>query len=244
MTRNPLFSDPSQRIAIAFARQSAKLRSAGLCSASREVLSVTGVGIALFTPDHPEHVCASSPAVEALEDLQFTTGTGPSRDAFDCGEIVEMPNLDDAAGSRWPSFVEMAEAKSIAAVFCFPLIVHGANVGVLSVYQRAEGSLTLSQRQDAIALVGIQAQTILSMQQPATSIGDEGLASAAVGYRAELYQASGMLAVQLRIPAAEALLRIRAHAFAHGQAVGAVAAEIVARRLRLPDDRPDDEGRN
>ena len=42
---------------------------------------------------------------------------------------------------------------------------------------------------------------------------------------------------------AEALLRIRAHAFAAGQAVGAVATEIVAHRLRLADDRPDLEGR-
>jgi len=58
-----------------------------------------------------------------------------------------------------------------------------------------------------------------------------------------LYQASGMVAVQLRIPASEALLRIRAHAFAAGQAVGAVATEIVAHRLRLADDRPDLEGR-
>jgi hypothetical protein len=49
--------------------------------------------------------------------------------------------------------------------------------------------------------------------------------------------------VQLRIPASEALLRIRAHAFAAGQAVGAVATEIVAHRLRLADDRPDLEGR-
>lgn len=56
---------------------------------------------------------------------------------------------------------------------------------------------------------------------------------AVVAYRAEIYQASGMVAVQLQIPPAEALLRIRAHAFAHDTPVSAVANEIVARRLRL-----------
>jgi hypothetical protein len=164
-----------------------------------------------------------------------------------------MPSLGADAGARWPSFVELATARSIAAVFSFPLIVHGANVGVLSAYQRAEGALTLSQRQDGLALVGILAQTILSLQQPAISIGDvtlgdltlgeEGMADV-VAYRAELYQASGMVAIQLRIPAAEALLRIRAHAFASGLPVGAVAAEIVARRLRLQDDQVELEGRS
>jgi hypothetical protein len=50
-----------------------------------------------------------------------------------------------------------------------------------------------------------------------------------------------MVAVQLQISPSEALVRIRGHAFAHDMPVGAVAAEIVARRLRLPDDRPDVE---
>ena len=35
--------------------------------------------------------------------------------------------------------------------------------------------------------------------------------------RAEIYQASGMIATQLSIPVSDALLRIRAHPFAQGQ---------------------------
>lgn len=57
-----------------------------------------------------------------------------------------------------------------------------------------------------------------------------------VQYRAAIYQASGMIAIQLSIPVAEAVLRIRAHAFAHDQTVAETAAHIVARRLRLPND--------
>lgn len=230
------------RMAVAFARQAAKLRGAALCSASRDVLAVTGVGIAVLTAAHSEHLCASSATVEALEDVQFVTGEGPSRDAFRSGHAVEMPTLDGSVGDRWPSFVELANAQDIGAVFAFPLVVHGANVGVLSIYQRAAGQLGPAQRGDSFALVGVLAETILSMQDP----GHNGEAapdmSDVVAYRAELYQASGMVAVQLRVPASEALLRIRAQAFSSGQTVGAVAADIVARRLRLPDDRPDLEG--
>jgi hypothetical protein len=58
-----------------------------------------------------------------------------------------------------------------------------------------------------------------------------------VAYRAEIHQASGMVSIQLQIPVAEALVRMRAHAFAVGSPLGDIAADIVARRLRLTDDR-------
>jgi hypothetical protein len=77
---------------------------------------------------------------------------------------------------------------------------------------------------------------VLSLQDyaPPGALG-AGLESV-VQYRAEIYQASGMVAVQLSIPAAEALLRIRAYAFANDQTVTQTATQIVARRLRLPND--------
>lgn len=238
MSDGALQAELSMRMAVAFARQAAKLRGTALCSASRDVLSVTGVGIAVYTTASSEHLCASNATVEALEDMQFVTGEGPSRDAFRSGQVVEIPTLDGGAGERWPSFVELAGKKDIGAVFAYPLVVHRVNVGVLSIYQHAEGHLSVAQRGDSFALGSVLAETILSMHpaphdDAAPDIGD------VVAYRAELYQASGMVAVQLRVSASEALLRIRAHAFALGHTVGEVAAEIVARRLRLPDDRPD-----
>lgn len=86
-------------------------------------------------------------------------------------------------------------------------------------------------------------ETVLSMQDAA----EPGMLAAgqddAVAYRAEIHQASGMVAVQLQVPVGDALLRIRAHAFAQGRTIAGVAADIVARQLWLGDDRhPDDEG--
>jgi hypothetical protein len=46
----------------------------------------------------------------------------------------------------------------------------------------------------------------------------------------------------LHISVAEALVRIRAHAFGDARTVSDVAADIVARRLRLVDDGTDREG--
>jgi hypothetical protein len=80
-------------------------------------------------------------------------------------------------------------------------------------------------------------ETVLSLQAGAPPGVLAPELDVAVAYRAEIYQASGMVAVQLQIHPSDALVRIRGHAFAHDLPVGVVAAEIVAHRLRLPDHR-------
>ena len=53
--------------------------------------------------------------------------------------------------------------------------------------------------------------------------------------RAEVSQATGVLVAQLEVEPAEALLRLRAHAYATGRAATDVARDIIERRLRLDD---------
>jgi hypothetical protein len=145
--------------------------------------------------------------------------------------------MDEVAWARWPAFVDLAQASGIGAAFAYPLLAPGVRVGVLTLYQRTEGQLTAAQQDDSVALAEVLTETVLSLQDDAPA----GMLAAglddAVKYRAEIYQASGMVAIQLSIPTSEAMLRIRAHAFANDLSVAAVAAQIVSRRLRLPDDR-------
>ena len=54
--------------------------------------------------------------------------------------------------------------------------------------------------------------------------------------RAEVSQATGMLVVQLEVEPAEALVRLRAHAYSTGRSATEVARDIVDRRLRLDAD--------
>jgi hypothetical protein len=56
------------------------------------------------------------------------------------------------------------------------------------------------------------------------------------GYRAEVHQATGMISAQLRVTQAEALIRMRAHAFTQRRALADVAAEVVGRRLRFDEN--------
>jgi AmiR/NasT family two-component response regulator len=83
---------------------------------------------------------------------------------------------------------------------------------------------------------------VLSLQDDAPSGVLAAELEEAVAYRAQIHQASGMISVQLHVPVAEALMRIRAHAFSTSQPVSVVAADIVGRRLRLADDRNQPHG--
>jgi hypothetical protein len=144
--------------------------------------------------------------------------------------------------TRWPSCVDAAQKTGIGAVFAYPMASNGARVGVLTLYQNDEGELSDTQHDDSLAMAGVLTETVLSLQDAApTGVLAVGLEEA-VAYRAEIHQATGMVSVSLQIPVAEALLRIRAHAFAVGRPVGAVASDIVARRLRLADDRNQPRG--
>ena len=51
--------------------------------------------------------------------------------------------------------------------------------------------------------------------------------------RAEVYQATGMISVQLGVSLEEALVRLRAHAFAAGAPLDDIAADVVRRLLRF-----------
>ena len=56
--------------------------------------------------------------------------------------------------------------------------------------------------------------------------------------RIELFQAQGMVMIQLGVTLTEAMTRIRAYAYAENRPLSDVAADIVARRLRFDQDSP------
>jgi len=229
---------------VAFARQAAKVRGAALCSGCMDVLGVSGAAVSIMSHHQADHLCATSPTIAALEDVQLTAGAGPCHDAFRDGRPVFAPSLRRLSSPHWPSFTELAAESGIEAVFAFPLESHGARVGVLALYQRQSGDLSRNQQRDCVSLAEVLTETILMMQDNAPPDSVAAPLHDAVAYRAELYQASGMIAVQLRIPASDAMLRIRAHAFAEGRPVGTIASDIVAGRLRMSDDHePPREGR-
>jgi hypothetical protein len=232
--------DRAVRIGVAFAQPARPGQSGRLCLACVDILRVSGAGVTLMSGRNSGPVCSSNERVGRLEDLQFALGEGPCHDAFTTGLFVSEPDLGGCAPSIWPHYTRRAFDLGARAVFAVPFRLDKDPLGVLTLYQDTVGSLSDEQIADSVVVARVLALTISSIQ--ATN-GPPLLASElsdANAHRAEVHQASGMTAIQLRIDVNAALMRIRAHAYATDQSVASVAQEIVAHRLRLHDDGPID----
>jgi hypothetical protein len=229
-------------LAVAFAREAGRISRAGWCSVCVQVMKVGGASIVLMdATGQAAPLAVSSRSIAAVEDLQFTTGEGPSRDAFRAGTSLRVPAFDASAEARWPSFVDLATSEGIAAAFAYPLVVDGARVGMLTLYNDTPGDLDATQQADAMSLAEVLSETVRGMAHLDPAVRPTDL-DIAIAYRAETYQASGMVAAQLQISTEEALLRIRAYSFSTGRPVGAIASDIINRRLRLAGDQDPLEG--
>jgi len=230
--------DRAVRVGFAFARQASAEPAARMCGACVEILEVSGAGVTIMSGTNSGPVCSSDERMRRLEDLQFSLGEGPCRDAYNIGLPIIEPDLELPVPGRWPHYTLAALQIGARGVFAFPLTIGAARVGVLTLYQDMPGPLSVGQTADSLVVADVIARTMVSIQSGselpllAVELSDQH------AHRAEVHQASGMTSVQLGINAAEALLRMRAHAYVTGQSVGSVAEQIVARTLRLGDDRP------
>jgi hypothetical protein len=177
---------------------------------------------------------ASGSEAEAVEHLQFTLGEGPCQDAFRLGRPVLTADLASAARRTWPGYAPAAQELGVAAVFAFPLGSGPTGVGVMDVYREHTGSLTSEVFAVALAFCEAATVALLDAQEKAQDVGESDLEEGLSGF--VVYQAQGMIHVQLGIDVSEAMARLRAYAFAHNRSVSEVAADVVARRLVLEGD--------
>jgi hypothetical protein len=210
----------------------------GLCALSAQVVAVSGAGISLMTEDGAARttVCSSNAVAQAMEDLQFSLGEGPCVEAYTSDRAVSEPDLAHPEAERWPAFCPAALAAGAAAVFGFPLRAGATCIGTLNLYDDHPGPLSGEQFADALVVADVIALKIISLQSeaPSGSIGDGIIGEPLM--RIVVHQATGMIAAQLGVPLGEALLRLRAHAFADGVPIATTAAAVVGGSLRLQSD--------
>ena len=205
-----------------------------LCRACTELLvQVGGSSVMVMLGGETSLMCASDAVALRLEDLQQTLGEGPCMDAHQTRVPVLEPDL--ARSARWPAFAREAVAAGAAALFSFPLRIGGVSLGALSVYRARSGHLTDGQYLDARAMAHVAAASVVALQSRADGEGLSPDLHELASHRAEVHQAAGMVSVQLRVSVVEAMVRVRARAYADGRSLADIAADVVARRLSLAD---------
>jgi hypothetical protein len=114
--------------------------------------------------------------------------------------------------------------------------VGAALIGVLDVYRLRAGPLSTQELADGLAYADAVLVLVLNEQG---GIPPDGVTAAIVSERrAEVHQATGMVAAQLGVSVTDALAALRAHAYAHGLRLSDLATAVVARRVRLGPDSP------
>jgi hypothetical protein len=115
----------------------------------------------------------------------------------------------------------------------FPLQIGGTRLGALNLYRDTKGPLSEDQYADVSIVAEVAARNVIDLQShaPPGVLADE--LKAGTSYGLVVHQASGMVSVQLGVTVGEALVRLRAHAFANDRPLAEVAREVVARRVRF-----------
>lgn len=204
-----------------------------LCRHAVRHLPIDDAGLTVGTAEGLQAVVAATGGLgRTLEDLQFLTGEGPCVDAFSTDRFVAQPDLAATGTTRWPVYGPAAVAAGVGAVFAFPLSLGGIRLGVLDLYRTEPGSLSDPDTARALSYADAAAVLLLYLQQEA---GAELNPQLEVGWseRGQVHQATGMIAVQAAVSPTQALLLLRARAYAEDRPIHDVATDVLRRALRF-----------
>ena len=184
---------------------------------------------------------SSGAPARMYDELQFLLGEGPvprlGRPA--CAGRGYRPRR--SVDQRWPIYGPAMLDLHVHGVYAMPVVVAGEYLGALDLFRNRPGSLVGEEFSGAFVAAELAGLPLLDLLDAdmAAAVGDpdsNAWAELNALSRAEVSQATGMLVAQLEIEPAEALVRLRAHAYSTGRSATEVARDIVDRRLRLEAD--------
>jgi hypothetical protein len=208
---------------------------ARLCEVTPAIAGVTGAGVLLMSGEVQRgSLSASDELSRLMEELQYTFGEGPCVDAFRQDQVVAEPDLADPLTQRWLAFSPAALRAGVRAVFGFPLQVGTVRLGALNLYRDRPGPLSGEQHADTLVLADVAARWVLQAQAGAAPGALAGELESGAEFHFAVHNAAGIVSVQEGISVADALIRLRAFAFASDRRLADVARDVIARTLRLP----------
>jgi hypothetical protein len=213
-----------------------------LCEACVVLFDIDAAAISLiFDGANSGTLGSSSAAARTYDELQFTLGEGPCLESVARRSPILISDLSDPSESRWPLYCPAMLAHEIHGVFAMPVLVAGEHIGALDLFRIQPGRLAGDDLAGAVVaaeIAGIPLIDLMADDLQAAVNDPESNAWVELHTlsRAEVSQATGMLVAQLGVEPAEALVRLRAHAYFTGRAATDVARDILDRRLKLETD--------
>jgi hypothetical protein len=213
-----------------------------LCEACVVLLDIDAAAISLvFDGANSGTLGSSGEPARIYDELQFTVGEGPCVEAVIQRIPILVLDLAEPAETRWPAYRAAMLAHRIRGVYAIPVAVAGESIGALDLFRTQQSPLPDEQLAGALAAAEFASLPILDLLSAdlQAAVGDpqsDAWTELNLLSRAEVSRATGMLVAQLEIEPAEALIRLRAHAYATGRSATDVARDILDRQLKLDAD--------
>lgn len=172
-----------------------------------------------------EVLFVSDERARLLEEAQQVVGEGPAVDALRIGGPVFRPaRIDGRQDTVWDPLAEQLWPETVGSVCSSPVQFGAVVLAVVTV--SAPGAVTSS-----AAIVREVLVTAEGIGQ-AMLVGDASATPSAISplvepLRMVVHQATGMVSVQMGVPLREALLALRAAAFASSVSLTNIARQVV-----------------
>jgi hypothetical protein len=213
-----------------------------LCEACVTLFEIDAAAISLIFPGVTSGTLGSSDAAaRAYDELQFTMGEGPCLDSVATRGPILVADLANSNNVRWPAYGAAMLDYKIRSVFAIPVVLAGEYVGALDLFRAQPGELPGDELAGAVVAAELAGAPLLDLvgsdlQAAVNDPGSSAWAELNALSRTEVSQATGMLVAQLGVEPTEALVRLRAHAYATNRSATDVARDILDRRLQLEAD--------
>jgi len=213
-----------------------------LCAACVSLFDIDGAAISLiFAGVSSGTLGSSDAAAREYDELQFTIGEGPCLDSVETRAPVLVADLAKPSQVRWPLYRPAMLDHKIRGIFAIPVVLAGEYVGALDFFRAQPGELGDEELAGGIVAAELAGAPLLDLmgvdlQAAVNDPMSSAWAELSLLSRTEVSQATGVLVAQLEIEPAEALARLRAHAYATNRTATDVARDILDRRLRLEID--------
>jgi hypothetical protein len=195
-----------------------------LAGTSRHALpGVDWASVVLLRAGEPAGGAASDPVARRLDELQYAID-GPAMTAIRDREVVLAEDL--VTEERWPQWTPRAVVRGARGVLCAPVDVDDAVLACISMYARVPGALGTDAQLTAMLLAEHAGLLLAAVRDRARRAAVPGDVAGTLASGEVIGQAIGVVMVQRRCPAPEALDVLRGASVALS-----IPIEDVARRL-------------
>jgi GAF domain-containing protein len=106
---------------------------------------------------------SSDDRVEAVDEIQYSSGQGPCLQAITDGRIFRLDSMDEE--TRWPAFTARAAEQGVRGCLALPLLEDGETFGALNLYSFQDRPFGVTDEDSAVALAAQASGPLSNMRR-------------------------------------------------------------------------------